>query len=132
MKRHIAIIITLLLVPFSIIAQHATDSAIKKVNPLIGNWIIDLRPTPEAEGYFQSFEVKSIDGNTFNGTFYGSNIKYAFINKNWPKIYFAFSTSDQSNEYYHSGYIENDRLYGLTYCPNREFTAPWTGTKKIN
>jgi len=130
MKRKITIIILLLIVPLSIIAQNVPDNATKKVNPLIGNWKIDLRPTPEAEGYFQPFEVKSIDGNTFNGTFYGSEIKNALINKNWPKIYFAFSTSDQSNEYYHSGYLENDRLYGITYCPSREFTAPWTGTKK--
>jgi len=130
MKRKLAIIILLLIVPFSVIVQNVADNATKNVNPFIGNWNIDLRPTPEAEGYFQPFEVKSIDGNIFNGTFYGSDIKNAFINKNWPKIYFAFSTSDQSNEYYHSGYLENDKLYGITYCPSREFTAPWTGTKK--
>ena len=130
MKREITIIIILIITPFSLIAQNGIDNTPKKVNPLIGNWNIDLRPTPDAEGYFQPFEVKSIDENTFNGTFYGSDIKNALINKNWPKIYFAFSTSDQSNEYYHSGYIENDKLYGITYCPSRKFTAPWTGTKK--
>lgn len=130
MKRQITIIIILLIVPFSVIAQNVADNATKKVKTLIGNWNIDLRPTPETDGYFQPFEVKSIDGNTFKGTFYGSEIKNALINKNWPKIYFAFSTSDQSNEYYHSGFLENDRLYGITYCPSREFTAPWMGTKK--
>lgn len=130
MKRKITIIILLLIVSFSITAQNVANNEQKKVNPLIGDWNIDLRSTPESEGYFQPFIVKSIDGNSFNGTFYGSDIKNAFINKNWPKIYFAFSTSDQSNEYYHSGYFENDKLYGITYCPGREFTAPWTGTKK--
>ncbi len=129
MKINFIIIALLLLIPISVIAQNGADTT-KKTNSLIGNWKIDLRPTPDAEGYFQIFEVKSIDSNTISGTFYGSEIKNALINKNWPKIYFAFSTSDQNNDYYHSGYIENDKLYGITYCPNREFTAPWTGTKK--
>ena len=79
---------------------------------------------------FQSFVVKMINENTFTGTFYGSEIKNALINKNWPKIYFAFSTADQNNEYYHSGFIENDKLFGITYCPKREFTAPWTGVRE--
>ena len=130
MKRKITIIFLLLLVHFSVITQNVADYETTKINPFIGDWSIDLRPTPEAEGYFQTFEVNSIDGNAFNGTFYGSDIKDALINKNWPKIYFAFSTSDQNSEYFHSGNLENDKLYGITYCPSREFTAPWTGTKK--
>ncbi|MFD1315158.1 hypothetical protein [Namhaeicola litoreus] len=52
------------------------------------------------------------------------------INKNWDKIYFAFSTSDQSNEYYHAGYLENDKLFGIIDCPNRNLAAPWTGIKE--
>ncbi|NNK82242.1 MAG: hypothetical protein HKO92_03880, partial [Flavobacteriaceae bacterium] len=42
---------------------------------LIGQWIIDLRPTPKAEAYYQSFVVESIDDNRFTGTFYGSPVK---------------------------------------------------------
>ena len=118
------------LVPISIIAQDSKNNSSEIINPLIGNWKIDLRPTPESDGYYQSFNVKMINENTFTGTFYSSEIKNALINKNWDKIYFAFSTSDQSNEYYHSGYLENDKLFGITYCPNRNFTAPWTGTKE--
>ncbi|OIQ30849.1 MAG: hypothetical protein BM564_01160 [Bacteroidetes bacterium MedPE-SWsnd-G2] len=130
MKRKIGLIILLLSVPFSVLAQNATDNETTKVNRLIGNWTIDLRPAPDAEAYFQTFKVTSIDGNTFNGSFYGSEIKNALINNNWPKLYFAFATSDESNDYYHSGYMENGKLYGISYCPNREFTAPWIGTKK--
>ena len=96
----------------------------------MGTWKIDLRPSPESEGYFQSFHIEIINGNAFSGTFYGSEIKNALINRNWPKIYFAFSTSDQNNEYYHTGYLQNNKVYGITYCPGREFTAPWNGIKE--
>ena len=50
MKREITIIIILIITPFSLIAQNGIDNTPKKVNPLIGNWNIDLRPTPDAEG----------------------------------------------------------------------------------
>ena len=130
MKMKNIIISLFFLIPISIITQDKTIKTSESFNPLIGNWKIDLRPTPESDGYFQSFVVKTVIGKSFSGTFYGSEIKNALINNSWPKIYFAFSTSDQSNEYYHSGYIENDELFGITYCPNREFTAPWTGIKE--
>ncbi len=130
MKRKLIIITLLFLVPISTIAQDLTSNSSEQIDPLVGNWKIDLRPTPKSDGYFQSFVVKMVNGNTFTGTFYGSEIKNALINRNWAKIYFAFSTSDQSNEYYHSGYLENGQLLGITYCPNREFTSPWTGVIK--
>ncbi|MBT8376422.1 MAG: hypothetical protein KJO22_06105 [Bacteroidia bacterium] len=97
---------------------------------IIGEWTIDLRPTPNSEGYFQTFEVLEIEQNTFTGSFYGSDIKNGLINTNWSRLYFAFTTSDSSNDYYHSGYLEKGKLYGQSYCPNRAFTAPWTGSLK--
>jgi hypothetical protein len=129
MNRKILFIVLFVLAPISLVGQEDISTS-NEINPIIGNWKIDLRPTPESEGYFQSFVVKTANEKSFSGTFYGSDIKNALINNNWPKTYFAFSTSDQSNQYYHSGYIDNDKLFGLTYCPNREFTAPWTGIKE--
>mgnify|MGYP003630257349 FL=1 len=97
---------------------------------LKGVWKIDLRPTPKSKEYFQLLEVKSIKGNTFNGTFYGSKIKEGLINTQWERIYFAFSSSDNTNTYYHSGYILDGKVYGISYCPNRKFTTPWKADKK--
>ena len=97
---------------------------------LIGDWIIDLRPTAQSEAYLQPFVVESIEDNTIKGTFYGSSLEDALLNDNWEKIYFAFTTKDSRNEYYHSGYLQDGKLFGISYCPNRNFTAPWTGTKK--
>lgn len=102
----------------------------QKESGLLGSWTIDLRPSPDAEGYYQVFEVNSIDGASFEGTFYGSTLEGGLFNTQWERLYFAFSTSDQSHTYYHSGYLLDGKLHGISYCPGREFTAPWTGVKK--
>ena len=94
---------------------------------LLGQWKIDLRPTPEAEAYYQTLEITTIEDNMFEGTFYGRAIKDGFINTQWKRPYFSFTTSDASNDYYHSGYVEDGRIYGISYCPNRKLTMPWKG-----
>ncbi len=128
--NHIIIFAFLLGLPLLGSAQEEAAAA----NPLMatfpGTWTIDLRPTPDAEGYFQTFVVTAIEGNTFTGTFYGSPIENGFINPNWDRLYYAFTTHDQNNDYYHSGYLINGTVSGISYCPNRAFTAPWTGTKE--
>ena len=97
---------------------------------LEGRWEIDLRPTPDAEPYLQEFSITSISGNTFEGFFYGSPLEEARLNRNWDQLFFAFTTRDQSHAYYHSGYLRDGVLYGVTYCPGREFVQPWTGVPK--
>ena len=97
---------------------------------VIGQWKIDLRPTPDSEAYYQTFVISSVDDSTFEGRFYGSPIENAYFNKNWERLYFAFTTKDATNSYYHSGYILDGKIYGISYCPNRSLTAPWTGVKK--
>mgnify|MGYP001821391952 FL=1 len=96
---------------------------------LLGEWILDLRPAPDAEAYFQSFRVTRTSGNFFEGDFYGSSIEGGRLNRKWGRLYFAFKTRDQNHEYYHSGYLEAGKLYGTSYCPGREFVAPWTGVR---
>ncbi len=111
-------------------AQTAENDTEQQIAQLKGEWKIDLRPTPTAEAYYQTFIVSKVNGNRFKGTFYGSKIKEGLINQNWDQLYFAFSTSDGSNEYYHSGYLKDGKLIGISYCPGREFTAPWSGLKQ--
>jgi hypothetical protein len=101
--------------------------ASKTQNNLLGEWKIDLRPTPTSPEYFQTLNITKIEDKVLEGSFYGSPIKSGFINTEWEKTYFSFTTSDASNDYYHSGYILDGKLYGISYCPNRKLTAPWTG-----
>lgn len=130
MKNILSLIVLVLVISFQMSAQIENLTESNKVDELIGEWEIDLRPTPQSEGYFQPFIVESIEENTLKGTFYGSGLENALLNDNWDKLYFAFTTKDNSNEYYHTGYLYNGKLFGITYCPNRNFTAPWTGLKK--
>lgn len=94
-----------------------------------GVWTIDLRPTAESEPYLKEFIVVLDSNKTFQGEFYDSEIQNGLINNSWEKLYFAFSTSDGSNEYYHTGYLLENKVYGVTNCPNRSFVAPWNGIK---
>ena len=104
----------------------------KNTQEFTGTWKIDLRPTPKSEAYYQIFVVKSIKKNTFKGTFYGSPIKDGFINTQWKRTYFAFSTSDNTHTYYHSGYFLDGKVYAISYCPTRSLTSPWRGEKEKN
>jgi len=48
----------------------------------------------------------------------------------WDKISFAFATADQSGTYFHSGYIEGNKVFGLSLNENRKFVLPWKGERK--
>jgi hypothetical protein len=99
-------------------------------NDALGTWIIDLRPTPESEPYIKEFKFTKIDGKNFNGEFYGYPFEGGLFNTDWDKIYFAFTTADQSGTYYHSGYIEGNKVYGMSLNENRKLMLPWKGTKQ--
>ncbi|MAD96720.1 MAG: hypothetical protein CMB99_05260 [Flavobacteriaceae bacterium] len=97
-----------------------------------GTWLIDLRPTPESKPYYQKFKVESISDFKIEGTFYGSPLKNSLLNKKWDKDYFAFETADKNHTYYHSGYVENNQLHGISYCPTRNLMIPWSGFRTTN
>lgn len=124
----------LLLTGFFAVFQGAAQETINidggKEEELIGQWQIDLRPTPDSEAYYQDFVVDALEGNVLKGSFYGSPIEAGLINKSWPNFYFAFTTNDATHAYYHSGYLKEGKLYGTSYCPGRAFIARWTGERK--
>ncbi len=95
-----------------------------------GIWIIDLRPTPKSEAYYKDFIITPTEGKDFSGEFYGSSFTNGKFNTDWDKVYFAFSTVDKENTYYHSGYIEGDTISGTSFSADRKFISHWTGRKK--
>jgi len=113
---------------FSQSNNSATPSEANK--NLVGEWLIDLRPSPDADPYLQTLIIEDQDEQSFAGSFYGSSIRETFLNGNWDKLYFAFQSSDNSNTYYQSGYIIGDEIFGVTYCPKRNFVMPWSGKRK--
>ena len=123
-------ILTALLISAISFAQTSNDSQDESVNALLGEWLIDLRPSPDTEPYYQVFAVEQVNDSMLTGSFYGSTLQDGLINKVWPELYFAFTTNDASHSYYHSGYMEGGKLKGTTYCPGRAFIARWTGKRK--
>ena len=97
---------------------------------LVGTWKVDLRPTPDAPAYFQTFEIKKIEGDTFSGTFYGTEIKNGRINQAWEAIYVAFTSADNSGLYSHFAKLVGTRLEGATHSLGRNFLMPWRAEKE--
>ncbi len=97
-----------------------------------GIWKVDLRPSPDAEEYFKDFEVRVNDQNVMSGKFYDTAFENGKLNDVWGRLWFGFTTSDMSGTYFHSGYLENDKLYGTTYSEGRGFLMPWTAERKSN
>lgn len=100
------------------------------IDSITGTYIIDLRPTPESEPYLKEFKFTKVDGKKFDGEFYGYPFSGGFLNTDWDKIYFAFTTQDQSGTYYHSGYVEGNKVVGITLNESRGFVLPWKGERK--
>jgi len=109
------------------IAQDTNNKS--RTDALTGTWKIDLRPSPESPAYLQEFVIQKIEGRTFSGTFYGSDVRDTQINFNWDRLYFAFTTSDNTHEYYHTGYYFDGQLIGTSYCPGRDLLQPWVGKR---
>lgn len=96
---------------------------------IVGTWKVDLRPTPDAAPYYETFEIKSIKNKTINGSFYYSNITQSNINTSWGTVYGAFQTSDASTTYYTTFKLVNGKLEGTTHAPNRDFLTVWTAER---
>lgn len=121
--------LSLVICLFSIKANSQTKPVADSV---LGTWIIDLRPTPESAPYLKEFKFTRVEGKKFDGEFYGYPFTGGFLNTDWDNIYFAFTTQDQSGTYYHSGYVECNKVYGITLNESRGFVLPWKGQKKLN
>ncbi len=97
---------------------------------VLGTWVLDLRPSPEAEPYLKDFVIKSFDDGNLSGEFYGTPFTEGKINTAWGKLYFSFTTADNSGTYFHSGYLSEGRLYGTSFSEARKFMMPWVSIQK--
>ncbi len=96
----------------------------------LGTWELDLRPSPEAFPYLKDFVIQSFNDGKLAGEFYGTPFTEGKIHTAWGKLYFSFTTADQSSTYFHSGYLDEGRLYGTSFSEARGFMIPWFSTKK--
>jgi hypothetical protein len=97
---------------------------------MVGTWNVDLRPTPNAEPYFQEFVITSVRGKSFEGSFYGAPITQGRVNTEWGTIRLAFVTADGSGPYHHSAVLVGSKLDGLTNSTGRDFLSYWSAIKR--
>ena len=121
-------IISSFLLVFLCLCQNV-NSQTSDVLTLEGAWVVDLKPSPEAAPYLQDLVIEHSADGRFSGSFHNTPFN-GETNCLWDKTYFAFTTKDGRSSYYSSGYFVNGVLKGITYCDNRDFVTPWTGTKK--
>lgn len=96
---------------------------------LIGTWLIDLRPSPNAAPYVQEMTITSVENGRLQGTFYGSTMQHGRLNTAWGRVIFAFVTEDGSGVYNTTGELRDGKLVGTTHAIGRDFISPWTGEK---
>lgn len=119
--------ITVLMILCTGFTAHAQTNS---PSPLLGRWQVDLRPTPGAAPYLKTFEIKTLEGSSFKGSFYGAPFDKGLINTDWGAPRLAFTTADGNTEYHHSAVLRDGRLEGLTHAPGRGFLAVWTATRE--
>ena len=69
--------------------------------------------------------VTAVDGQTLQGTFYGSPIENGRVNDAWDTVHLAFTTSDGSGTYHQTARLVGDRLEGTSHSLGRGFLLPW-------
>lgn len=114
---------------FFILLSTVATASPPMTQTLLGKWRIDLRPSPDAQPYWQTFTIDSIEGNSFTGKFYGTAFDNGILNTQWGKVYFAFSTTDNRTQYNHSGELNDGTLIGKTHAPGRNMLSIWRGVK---
>ena len=114
-----------------ILGAAAWNQSVPSPDPdnLVGTWTVDLRPTPDAEPYLQTFVVISVSEKGFEGEFYGTPIEEGRLNLDWGAVRFAFVTADGSGSYHHAGILRDGWLEGTTHSLGRDFLAYWTATR---
>lgn len=116
-----------LLVSVSTAAEEAKPEAAK----LLGTWSVDLRPTPDADPYFQPMTISSIDVGEIQATFYGAATENGAVNTDWDAVRFAFTTEDGSGVYHTTGVLREDgTIEGTTHSLGRGFLSYWTATRE--
>jgi len=101
------------------------------VESVLGTWMVDLRPTPDAEPYTQPFVLRASEDAPFAGSFYNSPIESATVNDAWDDLRIAFTTSDGSGVYHHTAVLRDGRLHGTTHSIGRGFLAVWTAAPPL-
>jgi hypothetical protein len=107
------------------------------LSQIVGTWQVDLRPTPDAEPYFQEMVIDSVAAegdDRIQGTFYGSPITDGETDTAWGSLRFAFVTRDGGGGvYHHTGELQKDgTIVGTSHAVERGFLLTWRAERKVD
>jgi hypothetical protein len=74
--------------------------------------------------------VTGAPGDSLVGTFYGSPIRQARVNRAWGRLHVAFVTYDNTGAYHHTAVlVAPGRLEGTSHALGRGFLAVWRAAR---
>ena len=74
--------------------------------------------------------VTAAPGDSLVGSFYGSPIRQARVNRAWGRLHVAFVTYDNTGVYHHTAVlVAPDRLEGTSHALGRGFLAVWRAAR---
>jgi hypothetical protein len=99
---------------------------------LAGEWIVDLRPTPDAPIATARMSLSMTPEGTLLGSFYGSPASTTVLNTHWGEPRFVLVTSDGGGEYITNGrLVTTNRIEGTTFAAHRSLLSVWTATRVL-
>jgi hypothetical protein len=97
---------------------------------LAGNWLVDLRPSPDAPAYDKPMALAIAADGTITGTFYDSEIVGGRASASNGRVCFAFQTTDGAGPYQTSGCLVGGRILGQTWAEHRQFALNWSAVRR--
>ena len=122
-----------LALPFLAVAEDGKTAFKPAPEMLLGTWIVDLRPKPEAPAYLKKLVITSVADGKLTGTFYNDTpLQAGRINiTSSDYLCFAFFTDPGEGAYNTSGrLVSPDRLEGMTLSTSRGFLMPWHAARE--
>ena len=126
-------LLTAIGLPFFACAEDAKQAFKPAPEMLLGTWIVDLRPKPDAPAYLKKLVITSVAEGKLTGTFYNDTPLQAgrLNNTSGDSLYFAFFTDPGEGAYNTSGrLVAPDRLEGMTLSTSRGFLLPWHAVRE--
>ncbi len=129
MSIHSCIMLAIYLVHFS---SNQLDSLAVDPNPdeLIGTWEVTFDNGPSADPSYTTLVIDNVSKNTFEGSFYYSEMGECRLTQRNGILYLAFVTEDNSGYYASTGKWDGETMEGTTHSAGRDFLAIWTAEKK--
>lgn len=108
----------------------ATPVLAQPVSPLSGEWIVDLRSSPNDPAYLKPMVILVGSDGSMTGTFYDREIDKGRAGAVSGRACFALRTVDASGPYQTSGCLVGDQIEGQTWSEGRNFLLTWTAVRR--